>query len=133
MTISWGKMMIKLIEGYYGYWFVVILIVLGLMGMMIKKNLVKKIIGMSIFQSGIIFFFIVSANKYGATVPIYTPELDPGRTLNYINPLPHTLMLTAIVVGVATTGVAFALIMMIYRRYRTLEEDELLERMKKDG
>ena len=117
--------------GYYGYWFVIILMVIGLYGMMIKKNLVKKVIGMSIFQSGIIFFFIVSANKFGATVPIKSEGLDVANTANYINPLPHTLMLTAIVVGVATTGVAFALIITIYQRYKTLEEDQLLEKMKK--
>ena len=124
--------MIEYITGYYGYWFVVVLMVLGLAGMMLKKNLVKKVIGMSIFQSGIILFYIVSANKYGATVPIKTKLLDVADTANYINPLPHTLMLTAIVVGVATTGVAFALIIAIYRRYNTIEEDQLLERMKED-
>lgn len=117
--------------GYYGYWFVIILMVIGLFGMMVKNNLVKKVIGMSILQSGIIFFFIVSANKFGATVPIKSDALDIANTANYINPLPHTLMLTAIVVGVATTGVAFALIITIYKRYKTLEEDQLLEEMKK--
>lgn len=124
--------MINYFMGYYGYWFVVILMIIGLYGIMVKKNLVKKIIGLSIFQSGIIFFFIVSANKFGATVPIKLQGLDVANTGNYINPLPHTLMLTAIVVGVATTGVAFALILTIYKRYNTLEEDELLKRMKDD-
>jgi multicomponent Na+:H+ antiporter subunit C len=124
--------MINYFMGYYGYWFVAILMVIGLYGMMVKKNMVKKIIGLSIFQTGIIFFFIVSANKFGATVPIMMRGLDVTDTANYINPLPHTLMLTAIVVGVATTGVAFALIITIYKRYKTLEEDELLKRMKDD-
>jgi len=124
--------MLENLIGYYGYWFVIILMVLGLSAMMTKKNLVKKIIGMSILQSGIIFFFIVSANKFNATVPIQTEGLEVTRTANYINPLPHTLMLTAIVVGVATTGVAFALVMMIYKRYHTLEEDQLLQKMKED-
>ena len=58
--------------------------------------------------------------------------LEVIETAKYINPLPHTLMLTAIVVGVATTGVAFALVIMIYKRYKTLNETELLKRMKKE-
>ena len=124
--------MLDYLTGYYGYWFVIILMVLGLSAMMTKKNLVKKVIGMSILQSGIIFFFIVSANKFNATVPIRAQGVPLDNPANYINPLPHTLMLTAIVVGVATTGVAFALIMMIYKRYRTLEEDQLLKKMKED-
>ena len=99
--------MFEYIIGYYAYWFVVILMVIGVFGMMVKKNLVRKVIGMSILQSGVIFFFIISANKFGATVPIKSTALDVAKTANYINPLPHTLMLTAIVVGVATTGVAF--------------------------
>lgn len=74
----------------------------------------------------------MSANKFGATVPIKSDSLEVMNTANYINPLPHTLMLTAIVVGVATTGVAFALIMIIYKRFKTLEEDQLLEVMQKD-
>jgi len=75
-------------------------------------------------------FFVASATKKGATIPVLEDDfslIDPSR---YINPLPHTLMLTAIVVGVATTGVAFALLIAIYRRYGTYEEPELLERMK---
>ncbi len=124
--------MFEYITGYYAYWFVVILMVIGVFGMMVKRNLVRKVIGMSILQSGVIFFFIISANKFGATVPIKFQALDVAKTANYINPLPHTLMLTAIVVGVATTGVAFALLIMIFRRYKTLEEDELLKRMRED-
>lgn len=115
---------------YYDYWFIIILMIVGMYGMIIKKNLVKKIIGLTIFQMGIILFFVASAVKWKATVPIYTPSVPNIDIANYINPLPHTLMLTAIVVGVATLGVAFALLIMIYNRYKTLHEPELLERMK---
>lgn len=115
---------------YYDYWFIIILLVMGLYGMILKRNLVKKLIGMTIFQASIVLFFIASASKYNATVPIYTPSIPNTDVASYINPLPHTLMLTAIVVGVATLGVAFALLVLIYNRYKTLDEQELLEKMK---
>jgi multicomponent Na+:H+ antiporter subunit C len=119
----------NLIE-YYDYWFIIVLLITGLYGMILKRNLVKKLIGMTIFQASIILFFIASANKYNATVPIYIPSIPNTDVASYINPLPHTLMLTAIVVGVATLGVAFALIILIYNRYKTLDEQELIEQMK---
>ncbi len=124
------------ILGHYAYWFVFTLLVIGLYGMIVKKNLVKKLIGMTKFQVSVIMFYVACAVKWKGTVPIakldaaHKPILD-GVT--YINPLPHTLMLTAIVVGVATTGVAFALVISIYKRYNTLDETVLLERMKEDN
>ncbi len=126
--------MIETLAGHYAYWFIMVLLVIGLYGMIFKKNLVKKIIGMSIFQVSIILFFVASASKWNATVPV----LETGNqeealvAYTYINPLPHTLMLTAIVVGVAISGVAFALIIRIYRRYRTLDENTLLKYLKDD-
>ncbi|MBS4033035.1 MAG: cation:proton antiporter subunit C [Ignavibacterium sp.] len=122
--------MFELIIGHYDYLFIVVLITIGLYGMIIKKNLVKKVIGMSIFQSAIILFYISSAVKYNSTVPILVDELSTSEVITYINPLPHALMLTAIVVGVATVGVAFALLVLIYKRYHTFDENELIERMK---
>lgn len=122
--------MIEVIQQHYPYWVVLTLLVVGLSGMLLKRNLMKKVIGMTIFQSAIILFFILSAFKSDATVPIYDESIgvgDPGR---YINPLPHTLMLTAIVVGVAIVGVALALLIVIYRTYGTLEEPILAKRMK---
>jgi multicomponent Na+:H+ antiporter subunit C len=98
--------------------------------MTVKKNLVKKLIGMTIFQAAIILFYISSAIKHNATVPIVAENLSVNNPANYINPLPHALMLTAIVVGVATLGVAFALLVLIYKNYKTLDEDKLLELMK---
>lgn len=125
--------MLEFIRGNYAYWFTLVLLVIGLYGMMMKKNLVKKLIGMTIFQVSVIIFYVSCAVKPGGSVPIWDPNLGLTDTSKYINPLPHTLMLTAIVVGVATTGVAFALVISIYKRYKTLDETELLERMKNDS
>ncbi len=122
--------MIELIDGYYAYWFCFLLLTIGLYGMLLKRNLVKKVIGLSVFQSAIILFFIIAAYKDGSTVPVIDPRIGSDQPAAYINPLPHTLMLTAIVVGVATLGVAFALLIRIHGKYRTLDEDQLIERMK---
>ena len=122
--------MLDVLVGHYSYWFIMALLVIGLYGIIFKKNLVKKIIGLSIFQVAIILFFVASASKWGATVPVLEHGVQPEASVQYINPLPHTLMLTAIVVGVAISGVAFALVIRIYRRYRTLDEDTLLKYMK---
>ncbi|MDW7759663.1 MAG: cation:proton antiporter subunit C [Acidobacteriota bacterium] len=118
--------------GHYAYWFVVILLVLGLYGMIVKRNLVKKLIGMTIFQAAVIIFFISSAVKKEATIPIVDKVVGTAESGFYVNPLQHTLMLTAIVVGVATAGVGYALLVTIYRRYRTLNEPELMERMRRE-
>lgn len=113
----------------YPYLLSIVLISIGLWGMIAKHNLIKKLIGMTIFQTAIILFFICGAFKWGGTVPTIEPAIgsDPGL---YINPLPHVLMLTAIVVMVATSGVSLAMILLIYRRYHTLDEREILKRMK---
>lgn len=122
--------MVDFFLGHYAYWFTIILLAIGLYGILIKKNLVKKTIGLSIFQAGVILFFVSIASKWDATVPVKTDELPVSNVANYLNPLPHTLMLTAIVVGVATLGVAFALLINIYNRYNTLNEQELLEKIQ---
>lgn len=127
--------MFEYIVSKYNYWVYIFLMMLGLWGMIGKRNLVKKLIGMNIFQVAIILFYLSIGSKVGATIPILTAEdlhgmADPGK---YMNSLPHVLMLTAIVVGIATTGVALAVIIMIYNRYKTLAEDEILEIQKKSG
>lgn len=105
---------------------------IGFYAMIAKNNLIKKIIGMNIFQTAIILFFIsIAYKKGGATLPILS-DLDAHghhviEASHYINPLPHVLMLTAIVVMVATLGVALAIVIMLYRKYHTLEEDEILK------
>ena len=116
------------------YWVFIILMMIGLYGIMTKKNLVKKIIGMNILQTAVILFFISVGAKEKATIPIIEHGHDTAHTAvsasHYINPLPHVLMLTAIVVAVATLGVALALVIRIHQQYHTLEEDEILERIK---
>jgi len=126
--------MIEYIVTKHSYWFYIILIMMGFYGMMVKNNLMKKLIGMNIFQWSIILFYISIGAKKGATIPI----IETGALVNhavraadYINPLPHVLMLTAIVVGVATTGIAIALLIIIYQQYGTLEEDEIIEALRK--
>ncbi len=123
---------LKFFVGHYAYWFVVVLLVLGLYGMIFKHNLVKKLIGMTIFQAAVIIFFVSSAVKEGATIPIVDKLIGTAESGLYVNPLQHTLMLTAIVVGVATAGVGYALLVSIYQRYRTLNEPELIKRMRRE-
>jgi len=130
--------MFEFIVSYYNYWIYIGLMMIGFYAMMAKRNLIKKIIGMNIFQSAIIFFYISTSVKKGATVPILEHG-DHGHehvahavdVMQYANPLPHVLMLTAIVVMVATLGVALAVAIMIYRRYNTLEEDEIIMLLKR--
>ena len=118
------------------YWIYIALLMVGLYAMIAKKNLVKKIIGMNILQSAVILFFISIGAKKNATIPIILHDTSSQahaiHAADYINPLPHVLMLTAIVVAVATLGVALAIAQMIYREYGTLEEDEVLRRIKRD-
>ncbi len=118
----------------FNYWAYIALMMIGLWAMIAKNNLAKKIIGMSIFQTAIILYYISTSAKKGATLPIIEyahGDAEPViRAADYINPLPHVLMLTAIVVAVATLGVALALVIKIYERYHTLEEDEILEQIR---
>jgi multicomponent Na+:H+ antiporter subunit C len=116
--------------GHFVYWSIIALLIIGLYGMMFKNNLAKKLIGMIIFQVSVIMFYVASAVKWSATVPVLDPVIGVADAAKYISPLQHCLMLTAIVVGVATSGVAFSLAILIYRRYKTLEESTLMEHMK---
>jgi multicomponent Na+:H+ antiporter subunit C len=113
----------------YTYFMTVGLLTIGLYGMIGKRNFLKKLVGMNIFQTAIFLFFIQGATKPGATVPVWDAQISTAAA-GYINPLPHVLILTAIVVSVATTGVALALLITIYRRYGSLEEGTILERMR---
>ena len=125
-----------LLISHFNHFISISLMMIGLYAMMAKMNLVKKLIGMNIFQWSIILFFVSTGAKHDATLPIL--EANHGhqgteaviQASHYVNPLPHVLMLTAIVVGVATTGVALALLLRIYRTYHTLEEDEILKKMR---
>ncbi len=125
-----------LLVAKYNYWIYVLLMMIGLYTMISKNNLMKKVIGMGIFQTAIIVFYVSIGAKKGAGIPIIAhghghdlaaAAVDPSL---YVNPLPHVLMLTAIVVGVGTLGVALALCLGIYQRYDSLEEDEILEQLQ---
>jgi len=122
---------VEIIVGKYNYWVSIVLMMLGLYGMIAKTNLTKKVMGMMIFQTSIILFYVSLGVKRDATIPILEHHAVSAGALHhvnaaaYVNPLPHVLMLTAIVVGVATLGVALALIEKIYFEYGTQEEDEL--------
>ena len=124
---------LALIVAKYNYWLYVVLMMIGLYAMIVKNNLIKKLVGMNIFQTAIILFYVSIGYKRGATLPIIE-NVHGGHgsvihAIDYINPLSHVLMLTAIVVSVATFGVAMALAVRIYQRYQTLEEDELRMRL----
>lgn len=128
--------MLDYVISKYNFWIYIILMMIGLYAMIGKKNLVKKLIGMNIFQSAIILFYVSIGVKAGATVPILSGHGHGHEAIDaasYINPLPHVLMLTAIVVSIATTGIALATLILIYRKYNTLEEDEILKIRKETG
>jgi len=117
--------MVDYVISKYNYWIYVVLMMIGFYAMMGKRNLMKKLIGMNIFQTAIILFFISIGVKKGGTLPVFMEGAT--RAADYVNPFPHVLMLTAIVVCVSTTGVALSVLLLIYRRYKTLEEDEILK------
>ena len=128
---------VEFIVTKYNYWAFIILMMIVLYAMIAKNNLVKKIIGMSIFQTAIILFFVsIGAKLNHATIPIidngHHGTIPVVKAIDYINPLPHVLMLTAIVVAVSTLGVALALAIKIYNQYQTLEEDEILAQIQKN-
>lgn len=118
----------------YNYWIYILLLMIGLYAMLAKNNLIKKVIGLSIFQTAIIVFYVSTSAKRGATIPIIAHGHGAAEAAidvsHYANPLPHVLMLTAIVVSVGTLGVALAICLGIYRRYNTLEEDEIQEQLQ---
>jgi len=123
--------------GHFNVVAYVVLMMIGFYAMTGKTNLVKKLVGMNIFQWSIILFVVSLGAKHEATIPILQNDHSSPSGMetiievtHYVNPLPHVLMLTAIVVGVATTGVALALLLRIHKRYGTLEEDELLEKLR---
>lgn len=118
----------------YNYWIYVVLMMVGLYAMIGKRNLVKKLLGMNIFQTAIILFFVSTGVKRDASIPIvdkYEVLKNGIDVATVVNPLPHVLMLTAIVVAVSVTGVALAVLIRIYKEYGTLEEDEILEKIGK--
>jgi multicomponent Na+:H+ antiporter subunit C len=112
--------MLDAVAQQFNYWVVIGLMLVGLYVVIANANLVKTIVGLSIFQSGVFLLFISFGKVEGGTAPIAVE----GITV-YSNPLPHVLILTAIVVGVATTAVALALAIRIHGEYGSLEEDDI--------
>ena len=108
--------------GLYNYWIVVVLMMTGLWIIVAHGNLVKKLVGLNVFQVSVILFYVTIGKVDGGTAPIVTADATV-----YSNPLPHVLMLTAIVVGVAVTAVGLALVVRIREAYGTVDEDEIEE------
>ena len=106
--------------GLYNYWIVIFLMMTGFYIVIARGNLIKKVIGLNIFQTSVFLLYITMGKVRGGTAPILDERFEP-----YSHPLPSVLMLTAIVVGVATTSVALALIIRIKESYGTVEEDEI--------
>ncbi|WP_339833132.1 cation:proton antiporter subunit C [uncultured Parvibaculum sp.] len=107
---------------HYNYWMFVVLMMTGLYITVSRGNLVKKIVGLNIFQTAVFLFYISTGKVIGGTAPILVDDPDAI----YSNPLPHVLILTAIVVGIATTALALALVVRIRETYGTVEEDEII-------
>lgn len=106
--------------GLFNYWIFIFLMMVGFYTLISRGNLVKKIVGLSIFQTSVFIFYISMGKVTGGTAPI----LVEGNAV-YSNPLPHVLILTAIVVGVATTALGLSLVIRIKEAYGTIEEDEI--------
>ncbi|CAK7007179.1 cation:proton antiporter subunit C [Phascolarctobacterium sp.] len=111
------------------YTLIMILFFLGVYGMVLCKNYMKKLMAMNVMQVAVIFFYLCLAQKDGAMIPVLDPNVTGAAA--YINPLPHCLMLTAIVVSLGTTGVAIALLMRIKEIYGSVEEVEVIRRASK--
>ena len=106
--------------GHYNYWIVILLMMIGFYTVVSHGNLIKKIVGLNIFQTSVFLLYISIGNVKGGTTPI----VAEGFT-QYSNPLPHVLILTAIVVGVATTALGLALVVRIKEAYGSIEEDDI--------
>ncbi len=112
--------MINLILDYYNYWIVIFLMMAGFYIVIAHDNLIKKIVGLNIFQAAVFVMYISFGKVAGGTAPIIAEGFSA-----YSNPLPHVLILTAIVVGVATTALGLALVVRINEEYGTIEDDEI--------
>ena len=108
--------------GLFNYWACIVLMMIGLYTVIARPNLIKKLIGLSIFQVSVFLLYISMGKVSGGTAPILGEGID-----TYSNPLPHVLILTAIVVGIATLSLGLALVVRIGEAYHTIEEDEIIE------
>lgn len=112
--------MMEFVLGHYNYWIVVVLMMAGFYTVISRGNLIKKIAGLNIFQVSVFLLYISIGNVQEGTTPIIAPGFE-----HYSNPLPHVLILTAIVVGVATTALGLALIVRIKESYGSVEEEDI--------
>ena len=108
------------ILGLYNYWIFIVLMMCGFYVVISRGNLVKKLVGLNIFQTSVFILYISMGKIAGGSAPILT-----GTATIYSNPVPHVLILTAIVVGIATTALGLALVVRIHEAYGTIEEDEI--------
>ena len=113
--------MISSTIGIWNYWIVFLLMMIGLFIVIGRKNFLKKIVGLTIFQTSVFLLYITFGKIKGGTPPILNNAIDTV----YSNPLPHVLILTAIVVGVATTALGLSLVLRINSEYGSIEEDEI--------
>jgi multicomponent Na+:H+ antiporter subunit C len=129
------------VTGHWVYWCCIVLMMVGLYTVVSRENLVKKIMGLNLLQVSVILFYVAVGKVKGGTAPILNEGAEPFRCMTaagevvspcFSNPLPHVLMLTAIVVGVATTALGLALAVRIGEAYGTVEEDDIVRLDQKD-
>ncbi len=117
--------------GHFNYWMFIILMMTGLYIVVAKGSLVKKIVGLNIFQTSVFMLYISIGKITGGTAPIFPTDsaghILPHDNIIYSNPLPHVLILTAIVVGVATTALGLALVVRIREAFGTIDEEEIVK------
>jgi len=110
--------------GLYHYWVFAVLLMIGFYVVVAKPNLVKKLMGLSLFQAAVFLLYITMGKVTGGTAPIFQKDV-----LDHVfsNPLPQVLILTAIVVGISTTALGLGIVVRIKEEYGTIEEDEIQE------
>ena len=113
------------IMGHLNYWLFIVLMMTGLFIVISRGNLIKKIVGLNIFQTSVFMFYISIGKVAGGTAPIFPTDMKINPSTLYSNPLPHVLILTAIVVGIATTALGLALIVRIREAFGTIEDEEI--------
>lgn len=113
------------ILGLFNYWVVMVVLMIGFYAIVARTNLIKKVIGLAIFQAAVFLMYISMGKVEGATAPIIVPGLENA---NFSSPLPQVLILTAIVVGISTTALALAIVVRIKEEYGSIEEDEIRQK-----
>ena len=120
-------MTLEFILGHLNYWLFIVLMMIGFYIVVARGNYIKKIVGLNVFQVSVFMFYISIGKVEGGTAPIFPVDMNIDPNVVYSNPLPHVLILTAIVVGIATTSLGLALIVRIREEFGTIEEDDILE------